>query len=225
MAAMLRSDLKMSEHNINEKVVEWLRERLQMPLPGSAGQERMAARVKPMPDKIPNNARPSAVLCVLYPVEDVLTLLLIKRTADGKAHSGQIGFPGGKQESSDADLKATALREAHEEVGIRSSDVDILGALTPLYIPVSNFQVYPFIAFARTQPVFNISESEVSSIIEIPVNELLHASNKTVVNVTSPIMPEILRSVRAYKIASGGIVWGATAMIISELETLLEEFL
>ena len=207
-----------------QDIIDWLRDRLQQPLPGTAGQERMAARVKPMPDKIPNNARPSAVLCVLYNVEDKLTLLLIKRTADGKAHSGQIGFPGGKQERSDADMKATALREAHEEVGIHSADVDILGALTPLYIPVSNFQVYPFVAYAKTRPVFNLSESEVSAIVEIPVDELLHEENKTIVNVTSPIMPEILRSVRAYKMPEGGIIWGATAMIISELETLLEEY-
>lgn len=206
-------------------IIDWLRERLQLPLPGAEGQERMAARVKPMPDKVPKNARPSAVLCLLYPVADRLTLLLIKRTSDGKAHSGQIGFPGGKQEPSDADLKATALRESQEEVGILSADVDILGALTPLYIPVSNFQVYPFVAFARTQPIFNISESEVSGVIEIAIDDLLHEHNKTIVNVTSPIMPEIIRSVRAYKIATGGIVWGATAMIISELEALLEEYI
>jgi 8-oxo-dGTP pyrophosphatase MutT (NUDIX family) len=212
------------ETTTKQDIIDWLRNRLQQPLPGTAGQERMAARVKHMPDKIPNNARPSAVLCVLYNVEDKLTLLLIKRTADGKAHSGQIGFPGGKQERSDADMKATALREAHEEVGIHSADVDILGALTPLYIPVSNFQVYPFVAYAKTRPVFNLSESEVSAIIEMPIEELLHEENKTIVNVTSPIMPEILRSVRAYKMPEGGIIWGATAMIISELETLLEEY-
>lgn len=225
METMLRQDLKMSEHSdTTRNIIDWLRERLQQPLPGAEGQERMAARVKPMPEKIPGNARPSAVLCLLYPVGNKLTLLLIKRTDDGKAHSGQIGFPGGKQETSDADLKATALREAHEEVGILSGDVDILGGLTPLYIPISNFQVYPFIAYANAQPFFNLSESEVSGIIEVSIDELLHEQNKTIVNVTSPIMPEIIRSVRAYKIAAGGIVWGATAMIISELEALLEEY-
>ncbi|RYE25764.1 MAG: CoA pyrophosphatase [Sphingobacteriales bacterium] len=214
----------MSETITRQNIIEWLKKRLQLPLPGNEGQERMAARVKPMPDKIPTNARPSAVLCVLYPVDDKLTLLLIKRTVDGRAHSGQVGFPGGKQEPSDADLKATALREAQEEVGILSADVDILGALTPLYIPVSNFQVYPFVAYAKERPIFNISESEVSNTIEVAVEDLLHEDNKTVVNVTSPIMPEILRSVRAYKLPGGGIIWGATAMIISELETVLEEY-
>lgn len=205
------------------ELIDWLKDRLQQPLPGFLGQERMAARVKPMPPEIPQDARPSAVLSLLFPVEEQLNLLLIKRVTDGKAHSGQIGFPGGKQDSIDADLKATALREAQEEVGILSSEVDILGHLTPLYIPVSNFQVHPFVAFAGKKPEYNISKSEVEHVLEIPVSELFHADRKTVVNVTSPVMPEILRSVRAYKLDNGSIIWGATAMIISELETILEE--
>lgn len=205
-------------------ITEWLRQRLQKPLPGMFGQERMAARVKPMPDKIPENVRPSAVLCLLFPIADTPHLLLIRRINDGKAHSGQIGFPGGKQDASDADLKATALREAHEEVGLLSGETDILGGLSPLYIPVSNFQVYPFVACTWQRPVYNINRGEVEDIIEIPLTSLLHNDRKTVVNVTSPVMPEIIRSVRAYKLDNGSIIWGATAMIISELETILEEY-
>jgi 8-oxo-dGTP pyrophosphatase MutT (NUDIX family) len=208
----------------HEEHINWLRERLAAPLPGIAGQERMMARVKPMPDKIPSDARPSAVLCLLFPIEEALHVLLIRRVDDGKAHSGQIGFPGGKQDPWDADLKSTALREANEEVGIMSANVDILGSLTPLYIPVSNFQVYPFVGYSATKPEYNISQSEVAEVLEIPITDLLHPEHKTVVNVTSPVMPEIIRSVRAYKLPDNGIIWGATAMIISELETLLEEY-
>lgn len=209
----------------NTEIIEWLKKRLQGPLPGIPGQERMAARVKPMPDEIPLNARPSAVLSLLFLIEGKLHMLFIKRTSDGKVHSGQIGFPGGKQDPSDADLKATALREAHEEVGILSSAVEILGSLTPLYIPVSNFQVYPFLGFSENRPEYNINQSEVEMVVEIPLDDLFHAERKTIVNVTSPVMPEILRSVRAYKLQSGSIIWGATAMIISELETMMEELL
>ena len=208
-----------------DKHIKWLKERLTEPLPGIAGQERMLARVKPMPESVPGNARPSAVLCLLFPIEGELNLLLIKRIDDGKAHSGQIGFPGGKQDPWDADLKATALREAHEEVGIMSSDIEIIGSLTPLYIPISNFQVYPFVAFADRQLTYSISQSEVAYVLEIPVKDLLNSETKTVVNVTSPIMPEIERSVRAYKLGDSGIIWGATAMIISELETIMEEYI
>jgi 8-oxo-dGTP pyrophosphatase MutT (NUDIX family) len=207
------------------KQIEWLRDRLQKPLPGTKGQERMAARVRPMPSQIPEDARPSAVLSLLFPKDNALNLLLIRRFADGKAHSGQIGFPGGKQDKTDADLKATALREANEEVGILSTDVDILGALTPLYIPVSNFNVYPFVAYAEKQLSYNLSTREVDAVFEIPVAELMRPENKIVTDVVSPAMPGIvLTNVKAYKMPDDSILWGATAMIISELETILEEY-
>lgn len=204
--------------------IEWLKGRLAEPLPGIAGQEKMMARVKPMPEKIPTDARPSAVLCLLFPIVETLHLLLIRRVDDGKAHSGQIGFPGGKQDPWDADLKSTALREAQEEVGIMPANVDIIGSLTPLYIPVSNFQVYPFVGYSANKPEYNISKAEVAEVLETPIKHLLHPDHKTIVNVTSPVMPEIIRSVRAYKLPDSGIIWGATAMIISELETILEQY-
>ena len=184
----------------------------------------MAARVRPMPPEIPEDARPSAVLSLLFPVNDTLHLLFIKRVEDGRAHSGQISFPGGKLDPTDADLRATALREAQEEVGIASSAVDILGALTPLYIPVSNFQVHPFVAFAKEKPDYNINSAEVNHVLEIPIDELLHADRKVVTDVVSPALPVVLRNVKAYQLADGTISWGATAMILSELETILEEY-
>jgi 8-oxo-dGTP pyrophosphatase MutT (NUDIX family) len=203
--------------------IEWLRERLLQQLPGRPAQEKMMGRVRPMPPVVPENARPSAVLCLLYPVETTLSMLLIRRIEDGKAHSGQISFPGGRQDPTDADLRATALREANEEVGIMSAEVDIIGALTPLYIPVSNFQVYPYVGFAQQRPEFNVSQSEVAGILETSIDNLLHPDSKTMVNVTSPALPDISMKVRAYRLDEN-IVWGATAMIISELEAILEEY-
>lgn len=183
----------------------------------------MAARVKPMPDTIPADARPSAVMSLLFPVGDELHLLFIKRTEDGRAHSGQVSFPGGKQDPTDSDLKATALREAQEEVGIMPADVDILGELTPLYIPVSNFQVHPFVAFAKEKPTYNINQAEVRYILEVRVSELFHPQTKVTTDVVSPAMPGIIRNVKAYQLSDGTIIWGATAMILSELEMILEE--
>lgn len=183
----------------------------------------MAARVKPMPEVIPSDARPSAVMSLLFPVENELHLLFIKRTEDGRAHSGQVSFPGGKQDPVDADLKATALREAQEEVGIMPSDVDILGELTPLYIPVSNFQVHPFVAFAEEKPTYNLNEAEVKYILEVSVSELFHPERKVTTDVVSPAMPGVIRNVKAYQLTDGTVIWGATAMILSELETILEE--
>jgi 8-oxo-dGTP pyrophosphatase MutT (NUDIX family) len=207
---------------INEQI-EWLRERLRQPLPGLAAQERMMGRVVTMPLKVPDNARPSAVLCLLFPVNEELYVLLMKRREDKTAHSGQVSFPGGSYESTDADLRATALREAQEEVGIMSSDVDILGALTPLYIPVSNFHVYPFVGYAQKRPEYNLSHSEVSYTIEVPLSALFHTDRKIVTDVISPARPDLIRSVKAYKLDDGNIIWGATAMIISELEVLINE--
>ena len=195
---------------------------MRQPLPGRAAQERMMGRVVSMPIKIPDNARPSAVLCLLFPMNDDLYVLLMKRKEDNRAHSGQVSFPGGSFDTTDADLRATALREAQEEVGIVSADVDILGALTPLYIPVSNFNVYPFVGYAQNRPAYNLSHNEVSYTIEVPLTSLLHADRKIVTDVTSPAVPDVIRKVKAYRLEDGTIIWGATAMIISELEAVLE---
>jgi 8-oxo-dGTP pyrophosphatase MutT (NUDIX family) len=201
--------------------IEQLRARLQLPLPGRLAQERMMGRVVSMPPKVPDNARPSAVLCLLFPMNDELHVLLMKRREDKTAHSAQVSFPGGGYEITDADMKATALREAQEEVGIMSSDVDILGALTPLYIPVSNFNVYPFVGYAKTRPQYHLSHAEVSYTIEVPLSSLLHPDRKTITDVTSPVMPALVRKVNAYILEDRTIIWGATAMIISELEAVL----
>ncbi len=207
-----------------EQLVSWLKERLKQELPGKEAQERMTGRVLPMPDEIPENARQGAVLVLLYPVDDMLSLLLIRRTSDGGAHSGQIAFPGGKAEHTDADLIATALREAQEEVGLLSCDVDIIGALSSLYIPVSNFNVHPFVGYTEARPDYILSAIEVESVLEIPIAELFHPERITKVVVTSPADKSFIRKVPAYKLDDDTIIWGATAMMISELQMLLEEY-
>jgi 8-oxo-dGTP pyrophosphatase MutT (NUDIX family) len=203
--------------------IEWMRQRLQEPLPGLGAQERMMGRVVSMPPKVPDNARPSAVLCLLYPHFDDLHLLLMKRKEDKGAHSAQVSFPGGRFEQSDLDLATTALREANEEVGVDPVAVDLIGALTPLYIPVSNFQVFPYVGYLPQRPAFTPNPDEVSYIIETPLGDLLHDTRKTTTDVSSPAMPGLIRNVKAYRLDDGTIIWGATAMIISELEAVLKE--
>lgn len=195
-----------------------------MPLPGLTAQELMMGRVVGLPRTVPENARPSAVLCLLYPIADELTMLLMKRREDKGAHSAQVSFPGGRYEQADGELLFTALREAEEEVGIRPAAVDVLGPLTPLYIPVSNFNVSPFVAFAPERPDFSLNDAEVAHIIETPLAHLFHGSRKTTTDVTSPAVPGLIRNVKAYKLDDGTVIWGATAMIISELEVVLGEF-
>ena len=181
-------------------------------------------RVIPLPRTVPDNARLSAVLCLLYPENDELHMLLMKRMEDRTAHSGQVSFPGGRFEAGDGDMQTTALREAHEEVGVHPAIVDVVGALTPLYIPVSNFNVFPYVGFVNHRPDLNLNRHEVSHVIAAPLSDLLHDGRKTVADVSSPIMPGLIRNVRAYRLDDGTIIWGATAMIISELETILKEF-
>lgn len=202
-----------------------LHHRLHQPLPGLQAQERMLSRVRAMPAEIPGNARPSAVLILLFPQQDDLNLLLIQRTEDGRAHSGQIGFPGGRKEETDADMRSAALREAQEEVGIMSTEVNIIGQLTSLYIPVSNFIVYPFVAHTPAPPVYNLSMDEVARTIELPVRELLNDTLKKTVRVTSPADRTFIRDVPAYVLNDGSVIWGATAMILAELEWVLAELI
>ena len=202
-------------------LVELLRARLLSPLPGRAAQERMTGRVRPMPEAIPDNARDSAVLQLFYPLDNEPHLLFIRRTEDGRAHSGQISFPGGRHEPEDASLMITALREAEEEVGIVAGEVEVLGALTPLYIPVSFFMVHPFVAWTDKRPDYLPSPQEVSEILEIPLAYLLDEANKITTEVRPSSVPGLRLTVPAYQLPDGSFIWGATAMMLAELEEVI----
>lgn len=200
--------------------INLLRRRLLQPLPGVSAQEKMMGRVVTMPRVVPDNARPSAVLCLLFPVDDELNVLLMKRREDNTAHSGQVSFPGGRYEEQDTDMRATALREANEEVGLLSADVDILSPLTSLYIPVSNFNVYPYLACTAQRPAYYLSENEVSYILEVPLAQLFDNRRKVRTDVVSPAVKGIIKNVNAYQLEDGTVIWGATAMILAEIEEL-----
>ncbi|XZF13121.1 NUDIX hydrolase [Chitinophagaceae bacterium MMS25-I14] len=205
---------------------DWLAYRLKQPLPGMRAQEKMAGRVLPMPEEIPADARSSAVLALLFPKEDLLNLLLIQRSVDGGAHSGQISFPGGRYELSDSSLEYTALRETNEEVGVDTASVSVLGALSRIYIPVSNFNVFPYVGFTPQKPnPYTLSRDEVADVLEIPLVQLFDPAHKTTADVRPSSRPGMLLRVPAYQLPDGPMIWGATAMILSELETVFEEYL
>lgn len=205
------------------KQIDLIQQRLLQPLPGFEAHEKMMGRVVAMSSSIPENAKLSAVMNLLFPIDGLLHIVLIRRTEDGKAHSGQVSFPGGRMDTTDPDLQYTAMRELEEEVGVTSSSIQLLGALSPLYIPVSNFHVYPFVGFSQQQPVFQLSEQEVSKLLIVSLNDLFHTSRKTKASVTSPADPNFKRIVNAYQLNDGSIIWGATAMILAELETIFAE--
>src|ERR1051326_8062163 len=142
-------------------------------LPGFSAQQLMAPLGrKPPIEYLKENITPknSAVLILIYPDENTFSpkLILIERADhEGRTHSGQIAFPGGRfEENTDKDFMETALRETEEEIGIKRNLISIVGALTPLYIPVSNYMVHPFVGKAEIKPTFIIHDREVKGILE-----------------------------------------------------------
>lgn len=204
-------------------LIEQLKLRLQEPLPGTAAQNKMSSRVKVegVSMEIPDDAKESGVLALLFPKQEELNLLLIKRTEDGRAHGGQISFPGGRREKEDNNLQTTALRETFEEVGVASADIDVLGALSSLYIPVSTSNVFPFVGFTPERPDYTLSHAEVQYTLEIPVRELFNPGIKSVKKISPRGFPGITIQAPAYEWDAEHIIWGATAMMIAELEEIM----
>lgn len=206
----------------NEIRLERLRRRLKQALPGAAAHQMMAPpnRMEQLKSSTQKRlAKQSSILIALYPVNEQLHTVFIQRNIYNGHHSGQISFPGGQYEKSDASLTDTALREAREEVGIRPENVQILGKLSQLYIPPSNFMVLPVVGYLPEAPHFIPDPTEVADIIEIPLHQLMDQKNIHSGQFTMPDNQQI--TAPCFKV-NGHIIWGATAMIIGELITLLE---
>ena len=204
-------------------LTDYLSNRLKLPLPTKEALAMMFPNIKSLPDTIPENAKMSAVMVLLFIKNGDWHLLAIRRTTDGNVHSGQISFPGGRHEFGDVDFLATALRETYEEIGIAPEKIKTIGALSPVYIVVSNFNVYPFIGYLETPQEFTISTNEVEEVIEIPLADLLNPGAKIQTEVVTPIQPNFKRKVNAYQIANNTVIWGATAIMIAELELILRQ--
>ncbi|MCU0435499.1 MAG: CoA pyrophosphatase [Bacteroidia bacterium] len=200
-----------------------LRHRLQQPLPGTEAQNRMTMRSRKTVDEyLAENPgyRRSAVLMPLFPHAGEIHTLLIKRPSYEGVHSGQLALPGGAEEPQDASPTHTALREAQEEVGLLAGEEQVLGQLTPLYIPPSNFLVRPFIAQLPQRPRWQPSADEVEALLEIPLRTFLDQSIKDTRKIS--IGGGMTVNAPCY-IIEGNVLWGATAMMFSEMEALLEE--
>ncbi|WP_194852142.1 NUDIX hydrolase [Nonlabens antarcticus] len=192
-----------------------------MPLPGQKAQLEMAAvdrleelQRATMAAKTPKEA---ATMMLLYPKNDAPYFVLIERMLSKGKHSGQIAFPGGKAEKEDADFSITALRETWEEVGIAMEDQHLIRAATPIYIPPSNYMVRPYLAFAKAKLSFTPQPSEVKSIIEVPLVELLDSKNITSHNLSTSYMENV--DVPCF-LLQNQIVWGATAMMLYEFREM-----
>ncbi len=192
-------------------------------LPGLVVQLQMAPPYRELLLKqsaeLIDKAKLAAVLALFYPGLNGKTyLVFILRQSRIGVHSEQIGFPGGKPEKGDANLQQTAVRETHEEIGVNPELIELITPMSKLYIPPSNFNVFPFVGITQTQPVFKAQLSEVASIIEISLDDLIHPKYRTSVKVKTADGLSI--TVPAFNF-SGHIVWGATAMILTEIIYLL----
>ncbi|HLY26919.1 MAG TPA: CoA pyrophosphatase [Aggregatilineales bacterium] len=184
-------------------------------------QLRMAPRPRPLrraADRV-GNPRLAAVLILVYPILDKLYFTLMRRPEYEGVHSGQISLPGGSREG-DETFEQTALRESREEVGV-TAPVQVIGALTPIYVPPSDFEIHPIVGTLPQRPTLKADPGEVAEIIEAPLSILLDEQLKG--------SEELRRdgftfTVGYYRVGSHK-VWGATAAILSELEARLQRAL
>jgi 8-oxo-dGTP pyrophosphatase MutT (NUDIX family) len=165
------------------------------------------------------NPKTAAVMMLFYPKEGITHLVLIIRNSYKGVHSSQIAFPGGKYEMEDLNFEKTALRETHEEIGVHPDKIEVLKAFTKLYIPPSNFMVYPFLGICKEEISFYPDPTEVAGIIELPLGTFLSDAISIHAKIATSYASAV--EVPAFKIEEH-IVWGATAMMLSELKEVLK---
>ena len=163
------------------------------------------------------NSTQAAVLILLYLADNEIYFFLTKRTDELKHHKGQISLPGGTQEGNEK-LIDTALRETQEEIGINKTSISIIGTITPLFVPVTGFMIYPFIGYSLNKLDPKPDPVEVATIFSVNISDLLNKENRTTEQ----------RNIRGYDVQvpyfklNDYQVWGATSMILSEFRDLIK---
>ncbi len=198
-----------------------LSQRLNEPLPGFDAQIRMASKLRINASNFKfdtSKARIGAILIALYPDNGIVKTVLMKRPDYDGTHSGQVSFPGGKMEEEDGGVVEAALREAEEEVGIKIGDVNVIGQLTELYIPPSNFLVHPVVGILDSIPDLVPDQHEVEHILQ---PELDYLFREDIIDEKDILLKNGIKLRTPYFEVDGHTVWGATAMIISELKAVM----
>lgn len=201
--------------------IESLRTKLSSTLPGAAAHRPMAHRGRELTPSIPTGAKKAGVLALLYPKNITWHVVLIERPPykEKERHGGQISFPGGAFQATDIGPDATALRETQEEIGVEAEKITLLGKLSEIYIPVSNFLVHPFVGFCDQTPNFVPEPKEVASIIEVPLESLHRSKSFASIRFNEHFTQD---EVPCFK-AQEKIIWGATAMILNELLEVIKQ--
>ncbi len=200
-----------------ERVIARLHAALQRPLPGRAAQQAMSPSPRALQPEPGITPRPAAVLAPFYVGPGGLSLLFTLRPQTLTHHAGQVSFPGGRQDPGDENHAATALRETEEELGISAQCVEVLGRLTPLYIPPSQTQVYPIVGWIPRLPALRPNAQEVAKVLEVPASRLLAPETRATCHWDYAGTQQSAPCYRVYDLS----IWGATAMIVSELLTIL----
>jgi len=211
-----------SVHSLVE-VAGALRERLAQPLPGSSAQLEMAPRGRQLVE--PSVARrggaiDAAALVLLFPKgsDDAPHCALTVRSRDLRHHPGQVSLPGGRMDAGETATEA-ALREVNEELAVSRGELDVLGSLTPIYVPPSSYVVQPLVAAALRRPRFEPHPAEVAELIEAPLRLFVGDANR---HTEWQLTDGREREVRYFDVL-GHQVWGATAMILSELAAVYSD--
>jgi 8-oxo-dGTP pyrophosphatase MutT (NUDIX family) len=187
-------------------------------LPGTEVQWQMATLNRVSSLFPGDDARVAAVLILLYPENGSINTVFMQRPEYDGVHGGQISFPGGKKEAEDESTIQTAIREAWEETGTDPEQVSVIGSLTPLFIPVSNMLVTPVVGWTEVKPVFKHKPDEVLFLIDA---ELRSFMDESIIRIKPfEVRGEMLEI--KYFDYNGNTIWGATAMILNELLTILK---
>jgi 8-oxo-dGTP pyrophosphatase MutT (NUDIX family) len=215
-----------TDMKLDRKFVEQLELELQKTLPGEDAQYRMAPSYRPRlshEEILEHQPKHGGVMLLLYEKLGVLNIVFTQRKQYEGVHSGQMSFPGGKRDSGDTDMVATALRETKEEIGVEPGKIKVLGKLSELYIPPSNFLVYPVVGFADNIDGFNPQKEEVEKIVEIPLSFFLDKANITLKTEIKLFNGSVV-TVPAY-VYEQHIIWGATAIILSEFTYIVDRLM
>lgn len=202
-----------------------IKEALSSPLPGVIAHNHLAPEHRKeqllmSPDL--SKAQRSSVLLLFFPDKNGEPLLVFTKRVEYKGvHSGQISFPGGKAERTDKDIYDTAYRETEEEIGISRESIDTIGILSELYVPPSNFMIYPVIGAMNNEPVFNIDPKEVAEVITVPFS--FFTNKRSIGNYTVVTSDMMTMDVPGFMV-NGNLIWGATAMILSELISVMNGY-
>jgi len=199
-----------------------LSHRLSKNLPGKLAHDIMMVRPRlPFPKfNLDKKGIPASVLILLFPKNNQWHFFLTKRAYTVNHHKGQISLPGGVLETGES-LESAALRETQEEIGVDKKNIHLIGALSSFYIPVSGFEMFPFIGWVKNKPKISINNKEVDQIFSSSIQEFM-------LEKTQKIKKDTLRGFPVnipYFEMNGEIVWGATSMVLAEFKLILKEVL